>query len=256
MTPSGLRRPLIAGNWKMHKTLAEAVDLAQKIREGAAGVETVDVAVAPPFTALAAVAQALEGAAVGVAAQDVFWEAQGAYTGAISPLMLKDVGCRYVIIGHSERRQYFGETDATVNRKLKAALEVGLTPIFCFGETLAEREEGQTLTRVGTQLDNGLQGLDPEKLRSLVMAYEPVWAIGTGRTATPAQAQEVHAFIRQRLGAVWGEALAGSIRILYGGSVTPDNIASLITEADIDGALVGGASLSAESFLKIVRLGR
>ena len=256
MTPSDLRRPLLAGNWKMHKTLAEAVDLARKIREGAAGVGTVDVAVAPPFTALAAVAQALAGSDVGLAAQDVFWEAQGAYTGAISPLMLKDVGCRYVIVGHSERRQYFEETDATVNRKLKAALEVELIPIFCLGETLAEREAGQTLARVGTQLENGLQGLDPEKLKSLVVAYEPVWAIGTGRTASPAQAQEVHAFIRTKLMEAWGKETAERLRILYGGSVTPDNIATLISEPDIDGALVGGASLKAETVLNIVRLGR
>ncbi len=250
-----LRRSLIAGNWKMHKTLAEAVELAREVKEGAATAGEVEVVVAPPYTALAAVAQTLAGSAVRVAAQDVFWERQGAFTGAISPVMLKDAGCQYVIIGHSERRQYFGETDASVHRKLQAALEAGLTPIMCIGETLAEREAGQTLEVVRRQVVDGLSGLDAASLGTLVLAYEPVWAIGTGRTATPAQAQEVHAFIRQLLPSVVGTDQALRLRILYGGSVTPDNIADLIREPDIDGALVGGASLKPEVFLKIVRLG-
>ncbi|MBM4286504.1 MAG: triose-phosphate isomerase [Deltaproteobacteria bacterium] len=240
--------PLIAGNWKMHKTLAEARALAREIRAGLDPAGTVEVAVAPPFTALAAVAAELTGSPVGLAAQDAFWEPQGAFTGAISPLMLQDVGCRYVIIGHSERRRHFGETDAGVNRKAKAVLDQGLRPIVCVGETLAQREAGETLEVVSRQLRAGLAGLDPVQAAALVVAYEPVWAIGTGRTATPAQAQEVHAFIRSLLPEVVGNAV---VRLLYGGSVTPDNAAALLAQPDLDGALVGGASLQAASFLKI-----
>ena len=244
------RQNLIAGNWKMHKTVAEARALARDIRKGLAAHLRAEVAVAPAYTALAAVKEEIAGSAIRLAAQDTFWEKQGAFTGAISPVMLKEVGCQYVIVGHSERRQYFGETDATVNRKLQAVLEAGLCPILCVGETLGERQAGRTLKVVGSQLREGLTGLASLTGETLVVAYEPVWAIGTGLTATPAQAQEVHAFIRRLLQEITGAAPA--IRILYGGSVTPDNAASLLIEPDLDGALVGGASLKAESFLKII----
>jgi triosephosphate isomerase len=244
------RTPLIAANWKMHKTLAAARDLAQEVRAGIKAALKAEVALAPPYTALAAVAAALAGSPIRLAAQDTFWKPEGAYTGAISPRMLQDVGCTYVIIGHSERRQHFGETDHTVNLKLKAALEVGLTPIFCVGETLEEREADRTMAVVGVQLREGLAGVTAVTGANLVVAYEPVWAIGTGKTATPAQAQEVHRFIR---GELFRLLVPGDeIRILYGGSVTPDNAASLLGEEDLDGALVGGASLKAPSFLKIV----
>jgi len=249
------RKPLVAGNWKMHKTLAEAQALARDIRRGLPTPLAAEVVVAPPYTALTTVAQEIHGSPLALAAQDTFWESQGAFTGAISPLMLKDAGCRFVIIGHSERRQYFGETDETVNRKIKAALGAELTPIVCIGETLAQREAQETLTVIASQLSHGLLGLDPTQVGRLVLAYEPVWAIGTGRTATPVQAQEVHQFIRHWLQDQAGSTVAGELRILYGGSVTPDNIRELMAAPDIDGALVGGASLKAESFLKILALG-
>ncbi len=244
------RRRLIAANWKMHKTLEEARTLAREVRLGLPPGARAEVVVAPPFTALAAVASELAGSAIGLAGQDTFWERQGPFTGAVSPLMLRDVGCRYVIVGHSERRQYFGETDETVNKKLAAAAAAGLIPIMCIGEKLAERQAGRTLEVVRGQLVGGLGGLRLNG-EQLVLAYEPVWAIGTGLTATPQQAQEVHAFIRGLLRESLGTA-AGEIRVLYGGSVTPDNAATLLAEADIDGALVGGASLAAASFLGIV----
>ena len=245
------RRYLIAANWKMHKTLEEARALAREVRRGLAPGHQAEVVLAPPFTALAAVAGELAGSDIRLAGQDTFWERQGAYTGAISPVMLKDAGCRYVIVGHSERRQYFGETDRTVNRKLKAVLEVGLCPICCIGESLEERQAGQTLARVGQQLEVGLAELGSLSGEQLVLAYEPVWAIGTGLTATPQQAQEVHAFMRSLLRELL-HAAAEEVRILYGGSVTPDTAASLLAEADLDGALVGGASLKSASFLGII----
>jgi triosephosphate isomerase (TIM) len=244
------RRPFIAGNWKMHKTLAEARALARDIRQGVAPGRRAEVALAPPYTALAAVAGELAGSDIRLAAQDAFWEKQGAYTGAISAPMLADVGCHYVIIGHSERRQHFGETNDTVNRRLKAVLESGLAAILCVGETLAEREAGKTFDVVRTQLSEGMAGVTAGSDR-LVIAYEPVWAIGTGKTATPQQAQEVHAFTRSLLREFLGPA-AEDIRIQYGGSVTPDNAAILLGQPDIDGALVGGASLKAELFLPII----
>jgi triosephosphate isomerase len=247
------RRPFIAGNWKMHKTLAEARALARDIRQGAAPGGRAEVAVAPPYTALAAVAEELSGSDIRLAAQDAFWEKQGAYTGAISPVMLADVGCRYVIIGHSERRQHFGETNATVNRRVKAVLENGLAVILCVGETLVEREGEQTIAEVGTQLREGLAGVAAGADR-LVIAYEPVWAIGTGKTATPDQAQEVHFFIRLELSRLLGDG--APYRIQYGGSVTPDNAATLLGQPDIDGALVGGASLKPELFLPIIAAAR
>jgi triosephosphate isomerase len=245
------RRPLIAANWKMHKTLEEARALVREVRRGLTWGLKAEVALAPPFTALDAVAEELAGSDIRLAGQDTFWERQGAYTGAISPVMLKDVGCHYVIVGHSERRQYFGETDRTVNRKLKAVLEVGLCPICCIGESLDERQAGQTLARVGQQFEEGLADLGSLSGEQLVLAYEPVWAIGTGLTATPQQAQEVHAFMRSLLRELL-HAAAEDVRILYGGSVTPDNATSLLAEADIDGALVVGASLKSASFLGII----
>jgi len=243
------RLPFIAGNWKMHKTLAEATALARDIRQGAATGRRAEVALAPPYTALAAVAQELAGSDIRLAAQDAHWEKQGAYTGAISTLMLADVGCHYVIIGHSERRQHFGETNQTVNLKIKAVLAAGLKVILCVGETREERQAGHTIGRVEEQLREGLAGVSagPE---SLVIAYEPVWAIGTGLTATPDQAQEVHAFIRQELSRLLGDG--GPYRLQYGGSVTPANAAELLAQPDIDGALVGGASLKPELFLPII----
>jgi triosephosphate isomerase len=249
-----VRRPFFCGNWKLYGTLSESVALASGVREAVAAVGGSDVAVAPGFVALQAVAQALRGGPVGLAAQDCHFEAKGAFTGEISPWQLADVGCQYVIIGHSERRQLFGETDGAVARKTRAALAAGLCPIVCVGETLAERDAGQTLPRVAAQLDGGLGEIPDGDLSRCVIAYEPVWAIGTGRNATPAQAVEVHAFIRGRLGSRLGGA-GQSLRILYGGSVKPDNVAGLMRESEIDGALVGGASLTVESFATIVKEG-
>jgi triosephosphate isomerase (TIM) len=249
------RKPLVAGNWKMNKTLAEAASLAREIRQGYQAAMPAEVVLAPPFTALTTVSQEISGSAIQLAGQDMFWEKQGAYTGAISAAMLKDAGCRLVIIGHSERRQYFGETEATVNKKIKAALSSHLTPIVCIGETLAQREAQETMGVITTQITAGLTGFSPEEIGRLIIAYEPVWAIGTGRTATPEQAQEVHSVIRRLLVAQAGAEVANGLRILYGGSVTPDNIRVLAQAPDIDGALVGGASLKADSFLKIVAMG-
>ena len=246
------RLPLIAGNWKMHKTIAESVELATAVRNAVGPLRDVEVVIAPVFTALHAVARKLEGSVVKLAGQDCFWEDQGAYTGQVSAMMLRDVGCSYGIVGHSERRQHFGELDGAVNLKAKALLKRGLSPIVCIGETLAEREAGETFGRVGAQLGGALAGFDEAMLRRTVIAYEPVWAIGTGKVATTAQAQEVHAFIRTRLRQRFG-AIADAVRIQYGGSVKPDNIAGLMAQPDIDGALVGGASLKADDFLRIVK---
>jgi len=209
--------------------------------------------VAPPFTALYAVRQEVEGSPICLAAQSLYWEEKGAFTGEISPVMLKEVGCAYVIIGHSERRQFFGETDETVNRRIKAALAHGLKVIFCIGETLREREGEKTFSVIEKQIEGGLKGLGDQEVRNTVIAYEPVWAIGTGKTATPEQAEEVHGFIRKKLGKLYSRELSEEIRIQYGGSVTPENIRRLMDQPNIDGALVGGASLKADSFSKIVR---
>jgi triosephosphate isomerase (TIM) len=247
------RLPFIAGNWKMNKTAGEAVELVRQLKATLSGVKEVEVAVAPPFTALQAVQKELEGSSIRLAAQNLFWEEKGAYTGEISPLMLKELGCRYVIIGHSERRQLFGETDETVNKRMKATLHQGLDPIFCIGETLKEREEERAFAVIGDQLQGGLRGITEEEMDRVVIAYEPVWAIGTGKTATPQQAEEVHAFIRQRLSDLFSNGIAEKIRIQYGGSVTPDNVKALMSQKDIDGALVGGASLKPDTFSKIVR---
>jgi triosephosphate isomerase len=246
------RTKFICGNWKLHKTVAEAVDLATAVKNAVGPIRDVEVAVAPVYTSLYAVGKRLEGSSVALAAQDCFWEDTGAWTGAVSVKMLADVGCKYVIVGHSERRQHFGELDASVNLKAKAVLRHKLFPIVCVGETLKEREAGETFGRLSAQIDGGLDGFDEAMLRATTIAYEPVWAIGTGKVATTAQAQEVHAFIRSRLREKWG-AVADEVRIQYGGSVKGDNAAGLLTQPDIDGALVGGASLKPDDFLQIVK---
>ena len=247
------RLPFMVGNWKMNKTVGEAIDLVRELKAAISGVKAVEVAVAPPFTALYAVRKELDGSSIGLAAQNLYWEEKGAFTGEVSPLMLKEVGCHYVIIGHSERRQFFGETDETVNRRIKAALAQGLKVIFCIGETLKEREEGKTFPVIEKQVEGGLKGLGDQEMRNMVIAYEPVWAIGTGKTATPEQAEEVHRFIRGKIEKLYSREVSEEIRIQYGGSVTPENVKGLMNQPDIDGALVGGASLKAESFSKIVR---
>jgi triosephosphate isomerase len=247
------RLPFIAGNWKMNKTVGEALDLVRELRATISGVKGVEVAIAPPFTALHAIHKELEGSSIRLAAQNLYWEEKGAFTGEVSPLMLKEVGCHYVILGHSERRQLFGETDETVNRRIKAALIRELKVIFCIGETLKEREEGKAFSVIERQVQGGLKGLGNKEMRNMVIAYEPVWAIGTGKTATPEQAEEIHRIIREKLGNLYSQGIAEEIRIQYGGSVTPENIQGLMNQPNIDGALVGGASLKAESFSKIVR---
>ncbi|MBM4349410.1 MAG: triose-phosphate isomerase [Deltaproteobacteria bacterium] len=247
------RLPFIAGNWKMNKTVEEAIDLVKGLKVHLKGIEDVEVAIAPPFTALYPVAQELKGSSIHLASQNLFWEGKGAFTGEISPAMLKEINCRYAIIGHSERRQYFGETDETANRRIKAALHHGLKVIFCIGETLQEREGGIAFSVIERQLEGGLKELGEKAVEEMVIAYEPVWAIGTGKTATPEQAEEVHQFIRQKLERLYSKRISEGIRIQYGGSVTPENIKGLMVQANIDGALVGGASLNAESFSRIVR---
>jgi triosephosphate isomerase (TIM) len=249
------RLPLIAGNWKMYGGRAEALVLLSVLKEKLSKESLSDreVVVAPPFTSLETAAHLLNGSPIHLAAQNLYWEPQGAFTGEVSGLMLKELGCSYVIIGHSERRQYFGETDEHVARKAKAAQQYNLTPIICVGETLEERENGTTITVITRQMQDALQGQDKSTVASLVIAYEPIWAIGTGRTATPEQAQEVHAAMRTILGDIADKPTANTVRLLYGGSVKPDNIDGLMAQADIDGALVGGASLQAASFARIVR---
>jgi triosephosphate isomerase len=294
------RLPFIAGNWKMNKTIEEALDLVRQLKTSISKTEGVEVAVAPPFTALYAVHKELENTSIRLAAQNLFWEEKGAFTGEVSPLMLKEVGCHYVILGHSERRQFFGETDEAVNRKVKTALgqdlkvifcigetlkerEEGKTfsvierrqffgetdeavnrkvktalgqdlkVIFCIGETLKEREEGKTFSVIERQVAGGLKDVGSKEMKSIVLAYEPIWAIGTGKTATPQQAEEVHRFIRERLERLFSREIAEGVRIQYGGSVTPENIKGLMSQENIDGALVGGASLKSDTFSKIVR---
>lgn len=247
-----MRRPVIAGNWKMYKTIREAVDFIAKLKPLVEGADHCEVVVAPPFTALRAVAEAAKGTSIRVAAQDMHWDKEGAHTGDVSPPMISEVGATHVIIGHSERRQDHGETDENVNRKVKAALAAGLTPIVCVGETLAEREAGETRKVLEQQFQGGLAGLTPSDFSRIILAYEPVWAIGTGRTATPAMAGESHEFLRAVARREFGEERAAALRILYGGSVKPENIAGLMAVEDIDGALVGGASLKPDSFAAIV----
>jgi triosephosphate isomerase len=254
MSNPRIPRPFFCGNWKLWGSLSDSVALATGVRDAVAAVSDADVAVGPGFLALATVAEKLKGSAVGVAAQDGYWELKGAFTGEVAMAQIANAGATYAIVGHSERRQYFGETDPTVARKAKAALAAGLLPIICIGETLAERDAGQALAVVGQQLEGTTRNLTDDELLKSVIAYEPVWAIGTGRVATPQQAQEVHASIRAKLVQRLG-ASAQQIRILYGGSVKPDNVAELMKEKDIDGALVGGASLTVDSFAKIVQQG-
>jgi triosephosphate isomerase (TIM) len=246
-----MRTPIIAGNWKMHNTISESVDLVKQIHYGLSYPGEVDVIVAPVFTALADVARFAKDSYIEVAAQNIFWEESGAYTGEIAPGMLKEAGANYVIIGHSERRKYFGETDATVNKRLNAALQADLTPIMCIGETLEEREAGQVHDVLHTQLTAGLAGLTSAS--NLVIAYEPVWAIGTGVSATPEQAEEAHVIVRSTLAEIFDQSSADEIRILYGGSVKPANSKELLALPNVDGALIGGASLKADDFIAIIK---
>ena len=246
-----MRTPVMAGNWKMYKTARQAAETIRSLAEAVKGVPGVEVVICPPFTALSAAVDAAKGSPVAIGAQDCYWEKEGAFTGEVAVPMIADLGCSHCIVGHSERRQFFGETDATVDKKVEAVLAHGLTCIACVGETLQEREAGQTFAVLERQVRNGLA----RHLASprLIVAYEPVWAIGTGKTATPAQAQEAHAFVRQVAAQTSSAAAAQAARILYGGSVKPDNVAQLMAQPDVDGGLVGGASLDAASFAKIVR---
>jgi triosephosphate isomerase len=248
-----MRAPLVVANWKMHGTLAEARALAAAVRDALKRPRGVEVVLCPPFTALAAVGEVLAGSPIGLGAQDCHWEASGAYTGEVSPAMLADLGCRVVILGHSERRQHLGETDAQVNLKLRGALAHGLTPLLCVGESAEERQQGLTFPTVEGQLRAGLTGLSPEAVGRCLVAYEPLWAIGTGVNATPAQASEVHGYLRGLLSELASKEVAQAVRILYGGSVKADNAADLCREPEVDGALVGGASLQAAAFVQIVR---
>ncbi len=242
------RRPIIAGNWKMNKTATEARDLAGKLIPLVASVRDRDIVLAPTFTSLSTVAETIQGTNLALAAQNLFWEDKGAFTGEISAEMLLALGCKYVIIGHSERRQYFGETDETVNKKIRQALNKGLLPIVCVGELLSEREAGKANNVIERQIAGAFKGVTAAEMQKIVVAYEPVWAIGTGKTATPDQANEIHAFIRSKVKAMYSAEVAEALRIQYGGSVTPDNVSQLMAKPDIDGALVGGASLKPESF--------
>jgi len=248
-----MRKSLIAGNWKMFKSLDEAEAFADDFVKKVSDITDRDMLVCPPYVYIQALARAFDGTPAKVGSQNVFFEDEGAYTGEISAPMLKSIGANYVIIGHSERRQYFSETDETVNKRLFAALKAGLIPIVCVGERLEDREAGKTFAVVGTQIRQGLSGLDVAQAQTLVIAYEPVWAIGTGKTATPEMAQKVHAYIRSVVTDIFGPGLAGNMRILYGGSVKGENVDALMKQADIDGALVGGASLDAASFERIIR---
>jgi len=248
-----MRTPFIAGNWKMFKTVRETVAFVTDLRAAVKDTAGVQIVVAPPFTAIHAAAEALRDSNIGVSAQDLYWEKEGAYTGEVSAGMIAEAGARFSIVGHSERRQLFGDTDVMVNRKVTAALANGLTPIMCVGETLGERERNETLAILDRQLKGGLEGVAGERLPAIVLAYEPVWAIGTGRNATAAQAGEAHAHIRTRLRQWFGGDAAERCRVIYGGSVKPGNIRELIAEPDVDGALVGGASLDVKSFADIVK---
>jgi triosephosphate isomerase (TIM) len=248
-----MRTPLVIGNWKMHGSLTMARELAQSVRDGLKRPRGVEVMVCPPFTALTAVADVLAGSAVGLGAQNCHWEPQGAFTGEISPVMLVELGCRLVLLGHSERRHIFHETDEEINRKVAAALRHGLQPLLCVGETTEERRQGLTFTVVEGQLRAGWAGLSPEGIARCLLAYEPVWAIGTGVNATPAQAAEVHSYLRGLVSELGSKDLAQTVRILYGGSVKADNAAEVTQEPDVDGVLVGGASLQAQSFIGIAK---
>lgn len=248
-----MRKPIIAGNWKMFKTAKEAVSMLLELKQKVKNISDREIIICPPYIALESAISACINSNITIGAQNVFWEEKGAFTGEIAPSMIKSIGCSHVIIGHSERRQFFGETNGSVNKKIFASLKSELIPIICVGESLNEREANKTFSVIENQINEGLKGLTKEQLLKCVLAYEPVWAIGTGKTASPAQAQEVHHFIRDILEKLFPSNVSSSIRILYGGSVKPDNIASLMNEKDIDGALVGGASLEADSFAKIIR---
>jgi triosephosphate isomerase len=248
-----MRRPFVAGNWKMFTTSQKAVALARNVRDGLAARDSVRVALCPPFPYLNVVGEALRGSSIMLGAQNLYPEREGAYTGEVSPLMLLDVGCRWVILGHSERRHQLGESDDFINRKVKSALAAGLDVIFCLGETIGQRESNQTHTVLERQLSAGLEGVSADGLKRLTLAYEPVWAIGTGRNATPEQAEEAHVFLREQVARSWGGPAAEALVIQYGGSVKPENAASLMKQPNVDGALVGGASLDAQQFLAIVQ---
>jgi len=248
-----MREPIVVGNWKMNKTIQEALDLVRELKPLLADVSDVEVAVAPPFTALSAVSHEIQDTNIRLSGQDVFWEKKGAFTGEISASMLKDVGCHLVILGHSERRQYFAESDASVNKKIRAVLGEGIGPIVCVGESLEQRESGKAFSIVGDQIRSCFNGLALEDMENVIIAYEPVWAIGTGKTATPQQAEEMHKEIRSLLERMFGEETAEKTRIQYGGSVNPENVRHLMEQPDIDGALVGGASLKPDTFSRIVK---
>lgn len=247
------RKPLLAGNWKMYKTVDESLHVVEGLKKNVQEVADREILVCPPFTSLYSVSGILKDSNICLGAQNMYWEPKGAFTGEVSPVMLTNAGCKYVIIGHSERRQYFGETDETVNKKMKSAFVHNLIPIVCVGETLEEREKNITFEVIERQISKGLTGLADEQSKTVVIAYEPVWAIGTGKTATPEQAEEVHSYIRKLYAQVYSQDAANSIRILYGGSIKPDNISELMKQANIDGGLVGGASLEIDSFTKIVK---
>jgi triosephosphate isomerase len=256
LTGEAAKRPFVCGNWKMFKTVADTVKYVKEFRSLVKDIADVEIALAPPATSLHAAAEAARNSNIAIAAQDVYWEREGAFTGEISPLMVREAGAEYVIVGHSERRTLFGETDAMVNRKAAAAFAAGVTPIVCIGETLDQRERGETFDVLDRQITQGLDGLTSDQLTQLVIAYEPVWAIGTGRNATPAQAAEAHGHIRQRLRQWFGAGAAELCHVIYGGSVKPDNIRDLITQANVDGALVGGASLDVNTFSDLVSRSR
>ncbi len=247
------RKPIITGNWKMNQKISEAIELVNGLKRELYDEEGIEIVICPPYTALSELGESLQDSNIQLGAQDLFWESSGAYTGEVSASMLKDVGCRYVIIGHSERRHYLGETNEMVAKKVRRALDEKLIPIVCVGERLEEREEGKTFEVVKDHLANGLSLVKKEEIHEVVIAYEPVWAIGTGKNATAGQAEEVHAFIRKLLGDVFDKTAAARVRIQYGGSVKPENIAELMEEEDVNGALVGGASLTIEGFSQIVK---
>lgn len=248
-----MRRPLIAGNWKLHKTIPEAIQLANELKRKLYDFDRGDLLICPPFTALSAVADVLQGSNIYLGAQDLFWEDSGAFTGEVSGPLLRDAGCSFVIVGHSERRQYFGDNDEVVNKKLQAAINSGLTPILCVGEPLEKREQKVTKEYLRKRLRANLRGLGGEMVMKIVFAYEPIWAIGTGRTATPQMAGETQRFIRQLFEEHYDSTVAGGMRIIYGGSVKPENAPALMAEEDVDGFLIGGASLQADSFIKIAQ---
>ncbi len=250
-----MRRTTIIGNWKMNNSVSESIRLITELKGLLSGKQEVDIAVAPPFVSLHPAEIAVQGTPIQVAAQNAFFEDNGAYTGEVSPPMLVEIGCRFVILGHSERRQYFKETNDLINKKVRAVLESEMTPVLCIGETKEERKKGKTFEVLENQLRDGLRGLNDGEGEQVVVAYEPIWAIGTGETASPATAQEAHAFIRDKLSAIFRKMVAAEIRIIYGGSANENNIKDLMAQPDIDGALVGGASLNAQSFAKIIQYG-